>query len=235
MFGHDDNQPKNDLSTSTQSQVVEPSDSNPATATDASVAPEPVAEEQTVSLGAPTVVEPSKAQTDSSDPVSGAPEIDDQNDTSATVQDNTVPTTPADTSYPVSEEDPAAAAQPASEIDETTPAPTLADLEKTAAAEAATATATASASQTGVDLNNLLTIKQEALGELSPLVDHLEQTPDEKFHTTMMMIQASDDKSLIQKAFKAAQQITDDKERAQALLDIINEINYFTQQNSSEQ
>lgn len=77
--------------------------------------------------------------------------------------------------------------------------------------------------------DDLLIIKQQALQQLSPLVDHLEQTPEEKFTTTMMMIQASDDKSLIPNAFETAKQIKDDKFRAQAMLDIVNEINYFTQ------
>ncbi len=80
--------------------------------------------------------------------------------------------------------------------------------------------------------NDLLDIKQQALQHLSPLVGHLDQTPEEKFRTTMMMIQASDDQSLIHSAFEAAKQITDDKARAQAFLDVINEINYFTQQHS---
>lgn len=78
--------------------------------------------------------------------------------------------------------------------------------------------------------NDLLSLKQQALTELSPLVDHLEQTPEEKFRTTMMMIQASDNQALIETAYKAAQAITDEKVKAQALLDIVNEINYFTQQ-----
>lgn len=77
--------------------------------------------------------------------------------------------------------------------------------------------------------DELLDLKQQVLQHLSPLVSHLDQTPEEKFRTTMMMIQASDDQTLIKTAFEAAQQITDDKARAQALLDIINEINYFTQ------
>jgi hypothetical protein len=46
----------------------------------------------------------------------------------------------------------------------------------------------------------------------------------------MMLIQASDDQSLVQSAYDAANQITDEKARAQALLDVVNEINYFTQQ-----
>jgi hypothetical protein len=82
--------------------------------------------------------------------------------------------------------------------------------------------------------DGLLAIKQQALQQLSPLVDHLEQSPEEKFRTTMMMIQASDDQSLIEAAYDAAQNIKDDKVRAQALLDIINEINYFTQQHGQE-
>ncbi len=81
--------------------------------------------------------------------------------------------------------------------------------------------------------DNLLDIKRDALQALSPLVGHLDQSPEEKFKTTMMMIQASDDQSLIPVAYEAAKQIEDDKERAQALLDIINEINYFTQPKGS--
>ena len=76
----------------------------------------------------------------------------------------------------------------------------------------------------------LLELKQKALQQLSPLVGQLDQTPEEKFRTTMMMIQASDDQSLLKSAYESAQQITDEKTKAQALLDIVNEINYFTQQ-----
>jgi hypothetical protein len=77
--------------------------------------------------------------------------------------------------------------------------------------------------------DDLLDIKQKALEQLQPLVDHLDQTPEEKFKTTMMMIQASDNKALLPTAYQAAQGIGDEKTRAEALLGIINEINYFTQ------
>ena len=76
--------------------------------------------------------------------------------------------------------------------------------------------------------SELLDIKRKALQQLQPLVDRLDLSPEEKFNTTMMMIQASDDQSLINKAFDAAQNIANEKDRAQALLDIVNEINYFT-------
>lgn len=82
--------------------------------------------------------------------------------------------------------------------------------------------------------DDLIDLKQEALGKLSPLIGHLDQSPEEKFRTLMMMIQASDDQSLIRQAYETAQQIDDEKTRAQALLDIVNEINYFTQNPKSE-
>ncbi len=82
------------------------------------------------------------------------------------------------------------------------------------------------------DTEQLVDIKQQALEQLSPLVDKLDQNPEERFRTTMMMIQASDNQALVKQAFEVAQTITDDKARAQALLDVINEINYFTTQSS---
>ena len=85
-----------------------------------------------------------------------------------------------------------------------------------------------------VDANDLIDIKQHALTQLTPLLGHLDHSPEEKFRTTMMMIQASDDQSLIRSAFAAAQNITDEKTRAQALLDIVNEINYFTQHHDQQ-
>lgn len=77
----------------------------------------------------------------------------------------------------------------------------------------------------GGDLSN---IKQTALEQLKPLLDHLDAVPEEKFDAIMMMIRASDEQSLIKPAFEVAQKIADDKKRAEALLDIVNEINYLT-------
>ena len=80
----------------------------------------------------------------------------------------------------------------------------------------------------------LLGIKQLALQNLAPLVDKLNQTPEERFKTTMMLIQASDNAQLVGKAYEAANNIADEKTRAQALLDVVNEINYFTQRPSAK-
>jgi hypothetical protein len=78
--------------------------------------------------------------------------------------------------------------------------------------------------------NELLEIKQQVLGSLAPLVGQLDQSAEEKFKTTMMMMQASDDHSLVRVAYEAAQGIEDPKVKAQALLDVVNEINYFLNQ-----
>jgi hypothetical protein len=78
------------------------------------------------------------------------------------------------------------------------------------------------------NFSELQEIKQAALSELSPLVEHLEQGPEDKFNTLLMMIRASDDASLVSPAYEAAKQIEDDKKRAQALLDVVNEVNYLT-------
>ncbi|HUS25834.1 MAG TPA: hypothetical protein VMY99_00605 [Nevskiaceae bacterium] len=108
-----------------------------------------------------------------------------------------------------------------------TPAATPEPAAVPAPAEPDVATPQVAAPAPGSD--DLLGIKQQALQQLSPLLGHLDQTPEEKFRTTMMLIQASDNQSLVSEAYEAAQKITDEKVRAQALLDIVNEINYFTQ------
>ena len=77
--------------------------------------------------------------------------------------------------------------------------------------------------------DELLQIKNHALQSLGPLVGQLDQPAEDRFKTVMMLIQASDNPELIGDAYAAANQITDERVRAQALLDVVNEINYFTQ------
>lgn len=79
------------------------------------------------------------------------------------------------------------------------------------------------------DSDELLDLKQQALQQLTPLVGHLDQSPEDKFRTTMMLIQASDNQALLKDAYESAKLIVDEKTKAQALLDVVNEINYFTQ------
>ena len=98
-----------------------------------------------------------------------------------------------------------------------------------------TPTAPPATAPVNADSDELSNIKQQALYSLEPLVHQLEQTPEEKFKTTMMLIQASDNAGLIKDAYDTANSITDEKTRAQALLDVVNEINYFTQHQNNEQ
>lgn len=78
-------------------------------------------------------------------------------------------------------------------------------------------------------VDNLDTIKQQALGELRPLVDKLNVAPEEKFDTYLLLLRSTDDKALIAPAHEAAVAIADEARKAQALLDIIKEIDYLNQ------
>jgi len=71
-------------------------------------------------------------------------------------------------------------------------------------------------------------IKKDAISELRPLVDKLDLAPDEKFDTYLLLIRSTDDKTLIAPAHEAAKNIPDETKRAQALLDIIKEIDYLS-------
>lgn len=75
---------------------------------------------------------------------------------------------------------------------------------------------------------DLDSIKQAALGELRPLVDKLNVSPEEKFDTYLLLLRSTDDKALIAPAHEAAKAITDETRRAQALLDIIKEIDFLS-------
>jgi len=80
-----------------------------------------------------------------------------------------------------------------------------------------------------IESDNLDTVKQEALQELRPLVDKLNVSPEEKFDTYLLLLRSTDDKALIEPAHEAAKGIVDEARRAQALLDIIKEIDFLTQ------
>ena len=76
--------------------------------------------------------------------------------------------------------------------------------------------------------DDLTPIKNEAINELRPLVDKLNLQPEEKFDTYLLLLRSTDDRTLIAPAHAAAQGITDEARKAQALLDIIKEIDYLS-------
>jgi hypothetical protein len=71
-------------------------------------------------------------------------------------------------------------------------------------------------------------VKKEAISELRPLVGKLNVSPEEKFDTYLLLIRSTDDKSLIAPAHEAAKAIEDEARRADALLNIIKEIDYLS-------
>ena len=79
---------------------------------------------------------------------------------------------------------------------------------------------------------NLEGVKKDALEELRPLIDKVDLPAEEKFDTYLMLIRSTDDSSLIPPAHVAAQGIVDETRRAQALLDIIKEIDYLSRNQS---
>jgi hypothetical protein len=76
--------------------------------------------------------------------------------------------------------------------------------------------------------DDLTGVKQEALSELRPLVDKLNIPAEEKFDTYLLLLRSTDDKSLIEPAHETAKLIEDESRRAQALLDIIKEIDFLS-------
>jgi len=78
--------------------------------------------------------------------------------------------------------------------------------------------------------SDLDAVKQDAITELRPLVDKLTLSPEEKFDTYLLLIRSTDDRSLIAPAHEAAKSIADETRRAQALLDIIKEIDFLSAQ-----
>jgi hypothetical protein len=105
------------------------------------------------------------------------------------------------------------------------PAPEPAVEEPTAFTSPASVAAPADLSAPSGDLES---IKKQALGELRPLVDKLDLAPDEKFDTYLLLLRSTDDQALIAPAYAAAQAITDESRKAQALLDVIKEIDYLS-------
>lgn len=106
------------------------------------------------------------------------------------------------------------------------PAVDSAELAAASAAEAPAATPAPVVPSAPAD-STLDGVKQEAISELRPLVDKLNVSPEEKFDTYLLLIRSTDDKSLIAPAHEAAKSIADEAKRADALLNIIKEIDYL--------
>ena len=81
-----------------------------------------------------------------------------------------------------------------------------------------------------VDSGALGDIRLQVISELRPLVNRLDfLAPADKFDTLLLLIRTIDDSSLVPMAHQTAMAIPDEVKRAQALLDILKEIDFFTQ------
>lgn len=72
---------------------------------------------------------------------------------------------------------------------------------------------------------SLSELKQAALRELSPLINHLNQSTDEKYETAKMVYEETHDHATLNAVFEAAKNLTDEKAKAEAIYDVVQKIN----------
>lgn len=183
---------------------------------------EPNVIEPTIGLGTNPLEQHSGSENNGTDETTDSQPAADDNPSADDTPSTTVPVNdaPADDSSPVPDdgsEESEEKVEPEEQLPEA-PAP----IEEETKADA---------SQSDGDLES---IRTSALQELTPIVSELDQEPEEKYRTLMMIIQASDNQSLIKEAYETAEKIDDKKARAEALLTIVNEINYFTGKDDSQ-
>lgn len=121
-----------------------------------------------------------------------------------------------------------AAATPGMQFEETPAVGGVAPVAQVAASPVAAPVSTLPIPSFSAPSSDLDGIKSEALNELRPLIDHVDLSAEEKFDTYLMLIRSTDDSTLIPPAHAAAQNIADEKRKAEALLDIIKEIDYLS-------
>lgn len=70
--------------------------------------------------------------------------------------------------------------------------------------------------------------KQKAMQALVPLIDHLQGVdPETKFDISLKAMRFTDNKDLVNTVLDAAMAIRDESSKAEALVELINEINYL--------
>ena len=113
-------------------------------------------------------------------------------------------------------------------VDQQAPAESPVEATPVAPGEAPIADYIATPAPDSGNLQSLEGIRKDALSELRPLVDKLDMNPEEKFDLCLMLLRSTDDKTLIPTAHEAAKNIPDEAKRAQALLDVIREIDFLS-------
>jgi hypothetical protein len=83
--------------------------------------------------------------------------------------------------------------------------------------------------QDGTDQTNekLEAVKKNAMDALTPIIDSLDDVdPERKFDICMSAMKLTDNKQLAETALNCALQIPEKGTRAEALVELINELNY---------
>ena len=71
---------------------------------------------------------------------------------------------------------------------------------------------------------NMHQVKEAALRDLVPLLDHLNMGPSQKFNLYRDIFEQLKDYTILERAYRAASEIPDEKERAEALLFLVESI-----------
>lgn len=179
----------------------------------------------------PTTSLPPVPPKPAADPVSSLPPIqpkitDNSSSNLPPVQQNPAANNPTQTPIAPAANTSAATPKPVNNFKDIKPTPGLPPLPSNPAANAP-ALPPLPQKPTTQATSDLASIKQKTLTELRPLVEKLDLPPEERFDTLLLLIRSTDDKSLINQAYQAAEKITDETRRASALLDIVKEIDYF--------
>ena len=89
------------------------------------------------------------------------------------------------------------------------------------ATEVNTETAAPATPEAAIEDSKLEDVKKQMLQDLYPLMDKIKINPDQKFKVYKQMIESTGDKEMITAAYDTAKSLTDETERAEALLYLI--------------
>ena len=101
------------------------------------------------------------------------------------------------------------------------PAGVATEVNTEAAAPAINLETAAATPETVAEDSKLEDVKKQMLQDLYPLMDKIKINPDQKFKVYKQMIESTGDKEMITAAYDTAKSLTDETERAEALLYLI--------------
>lgn len=101
------------------------------------------------------------------------------------------------------------------------PAEATTEVNTEAAAPAINLETAAATPETVAEDSKLEDVKKQMLQDLYPLMDKIKINPDQKFKVYKQMIESTGDKEMITAAYDTAKSLTDETERAEALLYLI--------------